>query len=92
MLRWLPEKGATLIGGAKYIEVTDKGLVIQNKEGQRQLIEADTIATALPLKPNTALLKSLEDKVSEVFAIGDSNNPRLIIHAIADGYRVANEI
>jgi len=60
MLRWLPEKGATLIGGAKFVEITDKGLIILNKEGKRQTIEADTIATALPLKANTELLKSLK--------------------------------
>ena len=34
---WLAKKGATLIPGVqKYIEITDKGLVIINKDGQRQ--------------------------------------------------------
>ena len=92
LFKWLPEKGAVMMGGVKYEEITDKGLTIINKEGKRQLIEADTIVTALPLKPNTGLLKALEGKVPRVYSIGDCREPRLIIHAIADGYRVASAI
>lgn len=92
LMKWLPEKGATLISGARYKEVTDKGLTILTRDGQQQILEADTIATALPLKSNTRLIKEFEGKVPEVYAIGDCNEPRLILHAVADGYRVANSI
>ena len=92
LLKWLPGKGATLISGAKYVEVTDKGLTIINKEGQKQTLEADTIATALPLKPNTELLEDLKKKAPQVFTVGDCNEPRLILHAVADGYRVGSAI
>ena len=57
---WLAKKGATLIPGVqKYIEITDKGLVIINKDGQRQLLEADSIVTATTLKPHDELLKDI---------------------------------
>ena len=92
ILKWLATKGATLIDGAKYVEITDKGLVILNKEGQKQTLEADTIATAMPLKADTELFKKLQGKVPEVYNLGDSNEPRLIIHAVADGYRVGSTI
>jgi 2,4-dienoyl-CoA reductase (NADPH2) len=92
LLKWLPEKGVILITSAKYIEVTNKGLVIENKEGQRQILEADTIATALPLKPDTEMLEAIKGKVSQVFSVGDCKEPRLILHAIADGYRVGSAI
>ena len=81
-----------MITGAKYVEITDKGLVIINKEGQKQLLEADTIAVALPLKPNMELFKELQNRVPQVFAIGDCNEPRLILHAVADGYKVGSSI
>jgi 2,4-dienoyl-CoA reductase (NADPH2) len=89
MLKWLPKKGAVLMSGVKYEEITDKGLTITTKEGKRQTIEADTIVTALPLKPNNELFKALEGKNTRLYSIGDCHDPRLIIHAVADGYRVA---
>jgi pyruvate/2-oxoglutarate dehydrogenase complex dihydrolipoamide dehydrogenase (E3) component len=92
LLKWLPEKGATLINEVKFVEITDKGLTILTKEGQRQTIEADTITTALPLKPNTELLNDLKGKVPQIYAIGDCNKLGLIIHAVADGWKVANAI
>jgi thioredoxin reductase len=61
-------------------------------KGKRQTIEADTIVTALPLQPNTELLESLKDGVPEVFPIGDSREPHLIIDAIAEGSRIARAI
>jgi 2,4-dienoyl-CoA reductase (NADPH2) len=48
--------------------------------------------TALPFRPNTELLKVLEGKVPEIYAIGDCSEPRLIVDAIADGYRIARTI
>jgi len=50
--------------------------------------EADPIVTALPLLPNTGLLKSLEGSAPEVYAIGDCGDPQLIVDAIADGARI----
>jgi 2,4-dienoyl-CoA reductase (NADPH2) len=92
-LKWLPKKGATLIPGIKeYVEITKKGLEIVTREGKRQTIEADTIVTALPLKPDTGLLKALEGKVPEVYTVGDCREPRLIINAVAEGNRVARSI
>jgi 2,4-dienoyl-CoA reductase (NADPH2) len=92
LFKWLAEKGVIMMCGVKYEEITDKGLIIITKEGKRQTIEADTIVTAIALKPSTELLKALEGKVPQIYCIGDCIEPRLIIHAIADGYRVASAI
>jgi 2,4-dienoyl-CoA reductase (NADPH2) len=92
LLHWLADKGVTMLTEVKYEEITDKGLTITTTEGKRQTIEADTIVTALPLLPNTELLKSLDGIVPEVYAIGDCKEPHLIIDAIADGSRVARAI
>jgi pyruvate/2-oxoglutarate dehydrogenase complex dihydrolipoamide dehydrogenase (E3) component len=79
-------------GKAFYEAITTKGLTIVTQEGERQTIEADTIIPAIPLTPNTKLLKSLESKVPEIYAIGDGWEPRLIPDAVADGWQVANSI
>jgi 2,4-dienoyl-CoA reductase (NADPH2) len=89
---WFRKKGVTMMGGVQYVEITDKGLTIITKEGKRQTIEADTIVPAVPLAPNTGLLKSLDGKVPEIYAIGDCSEPRLIVDAIADGSRIARAI
>jgi 2,4-dienoyl-CoA reductase (NADPH2) len=91
LLMWLADKGVTMMTKIKYDKITDRGLTIAIK-GKKQTIEADTIVTALPLKPNTELLKSLKDGVPEVYAIGDCKEPHLIIDAIADGSHIARTI
>ncbi len=92
LFRWLKNKGVTMMTGVKYEEITDQGLVIMTKEGERQTISADTIVPAVPLKPNTELFRSLEGKIPEVYLIGDCNDPQVIIDAVAAGYRVANAL
>jgi 2,4-dienoyl-CoA reductase (NADPH2) len=92
LLAWLRKKGTTMITGAKYEGITDKGLTIVTKEGNRQSIDADTFIPALPLKQNTGLLEGLRGKVKDIHSIGDCQNPGLIIDAIAEGWRVANAI
>ena len=81
-----------MLPDVKYEEIMDKGLIITTKEGKRQTLEADTIVTALPLLPNTALLKSLDGSAPEVYAIGDCKEPHLIVDAIADGSQLARTI
>jgi 2,4-dienoyl-CoA reductase (NADPH2) len=93
LFMWFEKKGVTMISGVKeYVEITDKGLTIINKEGKRQTIEADTIVPALPLTSNKELLKSLEGRISEVYAIGDCQEPLFIADAISTALRTAREV
>ncbi len=89
---WLEKKGATVIAGVKYEEITDRGLVITTGDGQRRLLEADTIVTALPFQPNTRLIEEMAGKAPEIYAIGDCAEPRIIMDAVGDAYRVARAI
>ncbi|MEW6400628.1 MAG: FAD-dependent oxidoreductase [Chloroflexota bacterium] len=91
-MEWIGKKGVTTINGAKSLEITNEGVVITTKEGQKQTIHADSIIPTSPLKPNTGLLKSLEGKAPEVYAIGDCQEPHMIVDAIATGWQVANKI
>jgi 2,4-dienoyl-CoA reductase (NADPH2) len=90
LMLWFEKKGVTIISGVKeYVEITDKGLTIINKEGKKQTVEADTIVPALPLTPNMGLFEELQKKVPEVYAIGDCQQPALIADAIGTGLRTA---
>ena len=79
-------------GVREYVEITGKGLTIIDRDGNKQILEADSIATALPLTPNNELLEKLESTVPEVYAIGDCNDPLLITDAIGTGLRTAREV
>lgn len=92
LLNWLEKKGVSIFTGVNYEKITDKELVFINKKGKREIIEGDTIITALPLRPNNELLKDLSGTVPEIYAIGDCKEPHLIVDAIADGSRVARII
>ena len=80
-----------MLTGVRYDQITAKGLVI-HQNGRQQLIEADTILTAIPPKPNTEFLEELKKKVEEVYQVGDSKEPGLIVDAIGDGSRVGRAV
>jgi NADPH-dependent 2,4-dienoyl-CoA reductase/sulfur reductase-like enzyme len=92
LFSWFRKKGVTMIAGVKYEEITNAGLIVTTKEGHRLTLQADTIIPAIPLIPNTDLLKTLKGKVSEIYLIGDCKEPRMIPEAIADGWKIANAI
>ena len=89
---WLDKKGIVRYTEVKYEEVTDKGLVITTKEGEKKTLEADTILVTLPYLPNTDIIKSFEGKAPEIYNIGSSAEPGLIVNAIADGARLGHMI
>ena len=90
LMAWFKKKGVGMITGVKeYVEITDKGLTIVNKDGKRETIEADTIVPALPLTASAELFEALKKKVPEVYAIGDCREPALIADAIGTGTRTA---
>ena len=81
-----------MMPGVKDLEITKTGLSFTNPKGENEIIVADSIIPAVELAPDTGLLESLQDKVSEIYAIGDCREPNLIVDAIADGSRIARSI
>jgi 2,4-dienoyl-CoA reductase (NADPH2) len=92
LLPWLTKKGVKMLTKVKYEEVTDKGLTLVTEGGERQTVETDTVLVATPPQKNGELFQALQGKVPEVYMIGDAEEPRLIIDAIADGSRVGRAI
>jgi 2,4-dienoyl-CoA reductase (NADPH2) len=90
---WFKKRGVTLINGVKqYVEINDRGLTFIDKDGKTQTLDADSIIPAVPMKPNLDLMKSLKGKVPEIYAIGDCNEPQLIVDAIGTGSKVARNL
>ena len=89
---WLVKKGAKIFTGVTYQEVTEKGLVVQDESGNKQLLEGDTVLVALPLASEGGLYDTLEGKAPEVYRIGDCSRPGLIIDAVAAGFELGRTI
>jgi len=92
LLARLTRNGVTMLTGVKYEEITDRSLVITNKEGQRQNIQADTVVLATGTIQNTELATELKGQDIALHLIGDCVTPGKIIDAIRDGARVGREI
>jgi 2,4-dienoyl-CoA reductase (NADPH2) len=92
LLYWLEDKGVEIIPEVKYDGITEKGLTIITKDGNKRTIEANTIITALPLEPNAELETNMKGKAKEVYTIGDAKEPHLIFDAVADGAHIGHEI
>jgi 2,4-dienoyl-CoA reductase (NADPH2) len=93
LFQWFHKKGVRLISGVKeYKEITKKGLTIINKDDKEETLEAYTIILALPLTPDMKLYESLKGKVPEIYAVGDCQEPLLIVDAISKGMETARLI
>jgi len=82
----LEDKDVTMLTCVRYEEITADGLVIMNQDGQKQTIPADTIVLAAGSKPNTELLRALEERVPDVYRIGDCLEPRSLLEALVEGF------
>jgi len=88
----LEAKGVTMLTGVQYQEITDQGVIITTREGERQTVEADTVVLAAGSLPDTELYETLKGKVPELYLVGDCVEPRNIMSAVADGYLAALKI
>jgi len=73
-------------------QVTDRGVVVLDKNFKSKEITADTVAFALGLKPQDHLIETLKGQAPHVFPIGDCKQARDVMNAIWDGYEVGRWI
>ncbi len=92
MLNRLNYKGAVMLTGVDYKEITDAGVVIQTTEGERRLIEADTVVLAVGSTPNTELAADLKCAVDRLLFVGDCVEPRTIMEAVQEGFKAGAAI
>ena len=90
LIPWFEQKGVKMYGSVKYEEVTDKGLIITTKEGERKLIEAETIMPSLFLKQNLDMEAKLKGIVPEIYTVGSCIKPEPDL--MADATRAGGEV
>jgi hypothetical protein len=89
---WFARKGVRIIAGVRNLVVTDRGVAFDDADGIHVELEADTVMPTSPLQSNDKLFKALEDKVPELYLIGDGKEAGMIVHAVRSGYHTAKAI
>jgi 2,4-dienoyl-CoA reductase-like NADH-dependent reductase (Old Yellow Enzyme family)/thioredoxin reductase len=82
----------TVLTGTKCKEITEKTVIVTGKDGKDIALAADTVVLAVGAQPDIGLFQSLKDFIPEIEYIGDCVQPRRIIDAVGDGYRVGLSI
>ena len=92
LFEWFLKKGVGIHTGASDIHLTEKGVAFTQADGTVQEIPADTVIPTAPVDPNGDLVKELEGKVAQVFAVGDCREAGMMVDAVAAGWAAARQI
>jgi len=92
LLRMLNEGHVNVLTRTNLMEITDEGVIVMDKQWKKKMIKADTVVLALGLRSERKLLIDLEGKVPELHALGDCVEPRKILHAIWEAFRIVRQI
>lgn len=83
----LSEKNVGFLTSKKLVEIKDKAIVVEDKNGNRQEIEADNVVLSLGAKSDDSLYHKLKSTGKNAFIIGDAEK----VGRIADATRSAFE-
>ena len=72
---WFDKKGVERLSGVKLVEITGKGLSIVTRDGEQRFLEADNVMPALPFAGNHDIEEGVRSRVTEVYSIGDCEEP-----------------
>lgn len=92
MIERLRAKGAVILTEVEYKKITSAGVEITDRDGQKRLVEADTVVLATGASPNDRLATLLKGKVPRLIRVGDCVTPRSIKEAVEEGYQAGMTI
>ena len=87
----LRQSPMTIEANSPVERITGEGVII-TKDGESTLVEANSVVLAPAPRPDNQLAEQLKGIVPELHVIGDCAEPRGIIDAIHEGFRVACEL
>ena len=82
----------TVRTGVRCVEICGAGLVCEDGDGRRLVIEADTVLSAAGLRPRSEVADSLRGTAPEVAIIGDCVRPDIIRGATFRAYHAALDL
>ncbi len=87
----IPFSGIETVCGATLSGVDADGASV-TKDGEKTHIDADSVILCIGYRSENSLYDALQDKVAEIYRIGDANRVANIMYAIWDAYEVASNI
>jgi pyruvate/2-oxoglutarate dehydrogenase complex dihydrolipoamide dehydrogenase (E3) component len=92
LLKRLKDRGVTILANCKAISI-DKGQVtIEDKDGVKRQLTADSVVVATGSCPVNELFKSLKDSVEEIYLVGDAKQPGNLGAALRSAAEVSLKI
>ncbi|MCL5046534.1 MAG: NAD(P)/FAD-dependent oxidoreductase [Actinobacteria bacterium] len=79
--RMLNQAGVRVVRRSKVIEITSSGVRLE-RDGQQEILEADTVILAFGRKPNKGLQEELSGTNREIYELGDCLEPKSVAHVI----------
>ncbi|MBR2328407.1 MAG: FAD-dependent oxidoreductase [Clostridia bacterium] len=86
------ETEVEVLTGLRGREITERGIVCVDKNGNEVFVETDTIVVAVGMKADHAKTDALRGTAPQVQVIGDCLKPGLIRDAVFRGYHAALDI
>jgi 2-enoate reductase len=86
LLEQLAHNRVTFLFDLTIREITAGGIVVNDRQGNRQTIIADSIVLALGSKLENKLVEQLKGEVSELYVVGDCISPRKVGEAMHEGF------
>ena len=78
--------------GYRGVQVTEEGVVCEDKDGNRRLVEGSSVICALGQRAHTEVVEALRDTAPHVAVIGDCAKVATITNAVYQGYHAALDI
>lgn len=85
-LEWLEQEKVQTMVDTKCVEITDKGAVIEDADGNQKLLEADTVIIAVGTKSLAEERDKFIDTAFDVINVGDCVKASSIVHAVHTGF------
>lgn len=86
------EKYVCVHTGYRALEITEEGVLCENKEGRKVLVPGSSVICALGQRSRTSVVSELQDAAPFVRVIGDAARVSTITNAVYWGYHAALDI
>ncbi|MCI8594448.1 MAG: FAD-dependent oxidoreductase [Oscillospiraceae bacterium] len=79
------------MGGVKLVEVNDEGAVVEDANGKRTTLPADTVLLAVGMRPRKEEAEKFRHVIAEcdIQFAGDCNKARIVGNAVYEGFNAA---
>lgn len=88
----LREKGTEFFTSSKLTQITDKGIVIENKKGTKTSLDADFVVLSLGAKSDNRLYEELKNTAENICLIGDGEKVGRIADATKSAFECVKKI